>query len=137
MVGTRGALLALVLMAAPSLGAAAGPFSSTRAIDGAIEIKTPERLPEALEPGATLFADRCAACHGESGSGSTQGPPLIHVIYEPGHHGDGAFYNAVLNGVRGHHWRYGDMQPVSGVSPQDVAEIVRYIRALQRLNGIH
>jgi mono/diheme cytochrome c family protein len=43
---------------------------------------------------------------------------------------------AVMKGVRAHHWRFGDMPPVEGVSEAQIAGIVAYIRTLQRANGI-
>jgi hypothetical protein len=44
---------------------------------------------------------------------------------------------AVKNGVRAHHWRFGDMPPVEGVSDEDATKIVAYVRELQRANGIN
>ncbi len=64
-------------------------------------------------------------------------PPLVHKFYEPNHHGDMAFVLAAKNGVRAHHWKFGDMPPVKGVTQGDVLNIVAYVRALQRENGIH
>ena len=69
-------------------------------------------------------------------SGEKKGPPLLHKIYEPSHHGDVAFQLAVKNGVRAHHWPYGDMAPVPQVTPDDVAHITAYVRAEQRKAGI-
>jgi len=43
---------------------------------------------------------------------------------------------AAKNGVRSHHWRFGDMPPVDGVTNADVMMIARYIRELQKENGI-
>ena len=43
---------------------------------------------------------------------------------------------AVRNGVRSHHWRFGSMLPVEGLSDGDVELVVEYVRALQRANGI-
>ncbi|MGR3582900.1 MAG: c-type cytochrome, partial [Pseudooceanicola nanhaiensis] len=43
---------------------------------------------------------------------------------------------AVQNGVRAHHWKFGDMPPQTGLTPSDVANIVAYVRELQRANGI-
>lgn len=68
-------------------------------------------LSGAEKTGQRLFGETCAACHGETAGGTDQGPPLIHRIYEPSHHGDAAFHLAVQNGVRAHHWRYGEMMP--------------------------
>jgi len=86
--------------------------------------------------GASLFATNCAACHGQGGMGSDQGPPLINRIYESSHHSDFAFYRAVSNGSRQHHWKFGDMPPVPGVSIEDTANIIAYIRQQQRRAGI-
>jgi len=86
--------------------------------------------------GAELFTQYCVACHGESGGGSDAGPPLIHKIYEPNHHADQAFLVAALYGVRQHHWQFGNMPPVEGISQDEVIKIVSYVRAVQRANGI-
>lgn len=88
--------------------------------------------------GQNIFESICAACHGAQGVGKAEaGPPLIHKIYEPSHHGDESFQRAVANGVRAHHWRFGDMPPVEGLTRGDVAMVIDYIRAIQRANGIN
>jgi len=86
--------------------------------------------------GQRLFSQRCASCHGPDARGPARGPPLLHDYYRPGHHGDVSFYMAVQNGVRQHHWHFGDMAPVPGVSPEQVAHIVAWVRAQQRAAGI-
>jgi mono/diheme cytochrome c family protein len=100
-----------------------------------IVVKMPAMTAKA-ELGGRLFNQKCAACHGTNAAGSDKGPPLIHKIYEPNHHGDGAFYRAVKQGVRRHHWPYGDMAPVPGVSQDEVSNIIRFIREVQKYNGI-
>jgi mono/diheme cytochrome c family protein len=100
-----------------------------------VQVSVPE-LSVGGRAGETLFEANCSSCHGLDAAGSDQGPPLVHRIYEPSHHGDPAFYRAALLGVQAHHWRFGNMPPVEGVSEQDVAMIVRYVRELQRANGI-
>ncbi len=82
------------------------------------------------------YNNNCAHCHGADLQGSRQGPPFIHKVYEPSHHGDEAFYGAIANGVRAHHWRFGDMPAVSGVTRQEAEDIISYIRQQQRKNGI-
>ena len=86
--------------------------------------------------GQAVFDRHCASCHGPGAAGSDRGPPLVHRIYEPGHHSDAAFHRAVRNGVRAHHWPFGDMPPVEGVSERDVTLILEYVRGLQRAHGI-
>lgn len=88
------------------------------------------------EAGQALFDENCVTCHGQNATGSDQGPPLIHRIYEPNHHGDMSFRLAAKNGVRAHHWNFGNMPPVEGVSDEDVIKITRYVRELQKANGI-
>ena len=92
--------------------------------------------PPEVAQGKTLFAENCSVCHGPAGDGTTQGPPLVHIIYEPNHHSDVAFLLAARNGVQAHHWRFGDMPPLPGVTDQMVQEIVDYIRWIQRQVGI-
>ncbi len=98
---------------------------------------SPIMLSELQASGAAAFNRNCAVCHGSEGSGTDQGPPLIHIIYEPGHHSDASFHRAVALGVRQHHWRFGDMPAVGGVSEGEVNAITDYIRALQRAAGIN
>ena len=88
------------------------------------------------EAGHALFEENCVTCHGPHATGSDQGPPLVHRIYEPNHHGDVSFRLAAKNGVRAHHWNFGNMPPVEGVSDEDVIKITRYVRELQKANGI-
>jgi mono/diheme cytochrome c family protein len=86
--------------------------------------------------GEELFAANCAVCHGPAADGSAAGPPLVHEIYEPSHHSDEAFQQAVAQGVQPHHWDYGPMPPISGLDRSDVADITAWVRALQRDAGI-
>ena len=92
--------------------------------------------PPEVAQGKTLFEQNCSVCHGPAGDGTAQGPPLVHIIYEPNHHADAAFILAARNGVQAHHWRFGDMAPLPDVTDGMVLEIVGYIRWLQRQVGI-
>jgi len=96
----------------------------------------PEGFIGDLKKGAVLYQQNCLRCHGNAGSGSNQGPPLVHQTYNSSHHADLAFNLAVKNGVRRHHWRFGDMPPLPEVTPQDVGHIIVYVRGLQRRAGI-
>ncbi|MCY3866196.1 MAG: c-type cytochrome [Chloroflexi bacterium] len=97
---------------------------------------TPAALSDVAVEGEAVFNANCAECHGPNGAGTNLGPPLIHDIYNPGHHSDQAFYLAAANGVRAHHWPYGDMPAQSQVSREEVTLVIRYIRELQEANGI-
>jgi mono/diheme cytochrome c family protein len=98
-------------------------------------VKVPDLSALAVD-GKTAFDANCAACHGLNASGTDTGPPLVHDIYNPGHHGDGAFFLAAKLGVRQHHWPYGNMPPQPQVTEPQVAAVVQYIRELQLANGI-
>ena len=88
------------------------------------------------ERGEQLFAMNCAVCHGPAATGSMQGPPLVHEIYEPGHHPDELFVRAVMEGVPQHHWDFGPMPRIGGLTERDVEDITAYVRQLQREAGI-
>lgn len=48
-----------------------------------------------------------------------------------------SFQLAMIQGVRAHHWSFGDMPAVIGLAPADVEPIIAYVRAVQRANGIN
>jgi mono/diheme cytochrome c family protein len=111
-------------------------FSTANSTETAqVEVVMPALTTNALE-GQDLFAANCASCHGANGSGSGKGPPLIHIIYEPSHHGDAAFVMAMRQGVRAHHWQFGDMAPIEGLSVEDMQAIITFVREVQVANGI-
>ena len=100
-------------------------------------VKLPNSFTEQEQIGASAYDAVCSACHGRNAQGQDGvAPPLVHKIYEPSHHGDMAFVLAAQNGVRAHHWEFGNMPAVEGVTRSDILAIVAYIRALQRANGI-
>jgi len=86
--------------------------------------------------GKALYERNCASCHGLDLKGSDKGPPFLHRVYQPSHHADLAFQLAVKDGARAHHWKFGDMEPVPELTPNDVAHITAYVRAEQRKAGI-
>lgn len=114
------------------------PDTSKIAQGGPIaEVRLPTVLSQEAEIGKRGFEAKCAECHGENAAGQNGvAPPLVHKIYEPNHHSDEAFMLAAQNGVRSHHWKFGDMPPVEGLTRADVKYIARYVRELQRENGI-
>lgn len=104
--------------------------------DVPLDITPPAQVPERYQTGMHTFQKSCIQCHGEWAEGSEQGPPLLHDYYKPSHHADISFYRAVANGVRAHHWSYGNMPPIPGVSQKDMAQIIAFLRWWQRENGI-
>ena len=101
-----------------------------------VQVTVPD-LSDLAQQGAEAFGTHCIACHGANAAGvDGAGPPLVHKIYEPSHHGDMAIALAPIRGVPQHHWPFGDMPPVEGITEDEILRILAYIRELQRANGI-
>lgn len=101
-------------------------------------VRLPSEMSSLAQVGKLAFDAKCSDCHGTNAAGMEGfAPPLVHKIYEPSHHGDMSFQLAVQNGVRAHHWKYGNMPPVEGLTKGDVRGIIAYVRELQRENGIN
>ena len=135
----RRSVLAAVLVGVFLAGCSGGEDGEYVAADASgsqtVEVSVPD-LSDVARQGAELFASNCSECHGPTAGGSSQGPPLVDKIYEPGHHADFSFIHAVDVGSPQHHWSFGDMEPVPGLSPEDVNDIICYVRELQYANGI-
>ncbi len=91
--------------------------------------------PMLVADGAELYEAECAACHGSDLRGTDKGSSHLSILYEPGHHGDGAFQIAILIGVTPHHWDFGPMPPIEGLTEEDVDAIVAFVRQSQREEG--
>ncbi len=102
-----------------------------------VDIIVPDLSAIEME-GQVLYNASCAACHGVNIEGKEGiAPSFVDPVYRPVHHSDGAYYVAVQNGVRAHHWRFGSMPAIDGVDRDDVTKIITYVRAIQRANGIN
>jgi mono/diheme cytochrome c family protein len=85
--------------------------------------------------GSEVYVRQCAACHGAELQGSDGGPSLLSIVYEPGHHPDRAFRSAIVNGSPQHHWAFGPMPPIEGLTEQDVDAVIAFIRTEQQRRG--
>ncbi|MEX1126706.1 MAG: cytochrome c [Acidimicrobiia bacterium] len=99
------------------------------------DIEIPPQDPEFVAAGAELYVAHCAECHGTDLRGTDKGPSHLSIVYEPNHHADGVFLVAVQRGSQAHHWSFGDMPPIQGLSTDDVDAIVAFVRETQRLEG--
>jgi len=127
--------LAFIGLAVLVVAILAWQFFGARQAQQQAVIKIPMLTAQAVT-GEKAFNANCLACHGANAGGSDKGPPLVHQIYEPGHHADMSFVLAVRRGVRAHHWKFGNMPPQPDVSDAEIAAIIRYVRELQVANGI-
>lgn len=89
----------------------------------------------ATSQGAALYEQTCASCHGSDLRGTDEGPSHLSVVYEPGHHPDAAFRGAITNGVRAHHWNFGDMAPIEGLDDDEIDAIIEFVRQEQEEHG--
>ena len=112
-----------------------GESSSPGSEAESVAVTVPD-LSETARRGADLFEANCSECHGPDAGGTSEGPPLVHIYYEPGHHADFSFHIAVRQGTRQHHWEFGDMDPVPDLSDEEVNEMICYVRELQYANDI-
>lgn len=104
-------------------------------LNGHVDVKVGVLSARAVA-GQQVFNQKCGSCHGLNGAGTLAGPPLIHDIYNPGHHDNGSFSRAVTKGVQQHHWTYGNMPTQPNVGFSDLAAIVSFVREVQKQNGI-
>lgn len=128
-----GRLRIRTLLGAAGLIVVAACSSNADAGSDATEASVPPA--ELIATGEQLYQANCASCHGADLRGTDEGPSHLSIVYEPGHHGDFAFQLAVSDGVRQHHWPFGDMAPVPGLSTEDVDAIVAFVREQQRVQG--
>lgn len=108
--------------------------------DGApiADVAVPVSFSANAQIGQKVFDAKCSACHGANAAGQKGvAPPLVHKTYEPSHHSDMAFIMAAKNGVRAHHWSFGNMPAIEGITDGEVKLVTAYIRELQRENGIN
>lgn len=139
----KGKMIVLAAIAVAIAGAAVWtrggerkPERADAGSDGGGPIILPAAFSAEAQMGERAFNAVCAACHGANAAGTQSGPPLVHRIYEPSHHGDYAFEMAVSNGVRAHHWTFGDMPPQPALTRADLKTVIAYVRELQKANGI-
>lgn len=118
----------VVLVSSVLLGACAGSAATPT---GGATSAAPD-----IAAGEMLYQNNCASCHGVDLNGTDKGPPHLDIVYEPGHHADISFLLAVQRGVPQHHWDFGPMPPIDGLTPEQVDDIVAYVREKQREVGI-
>lgn len=90
---------------------------------------------DVVAAGEVLYAANCAECHGADLRGTDRGPSHLSIVYEPNHHPDAAFLLAVKNGVRAHHWNFGPMLPVDGLTDEEISSITAFVRSVQAEQG--
>ena len=99
------------------------------------EPEVPIQDPSLVAAGEPLYSAECAECHGSDLRGTSQGPSHLSIIYAPGRHVDFAFQRAIQFGSPQHHWSYGPMKSVEGLSDDDIAAITAFVRENQRVQG--
>lgn len=110
---------ALVLIAA----GAALVLISALLVRGSRPAAEPLAAADMIDLGAQLYAQNCAACHGENGSGHVvPEAPALNGSEHAWHHADGQLQRTILNGGQ-------IMPPFSELlSEQEAAAIIRFIQ---------
>ncbi len=127
---TAGVVLAVVAIVA--LG---GNSSPRDPMTGQSGFDIPVQDTALVAEGEVLYRASCAACHGIDLRGTAVGPSQLSVVYQPGHHSNESYISAAFNGVPAHHWEFGDMAPMPGLTQDDMDRIIAYIRENQRIEG--
>ena len=89
----------------------------------------------ANDDGAALYQSFCAECHGADLRGTAKGPSHLSIIYEPSHHSDDAFKAAAIRGAPEHHFNFGNMPPVDGITDDQIDRVIAFVRAEQERRG--
>ena len=135
----RAALAGLALCLAAACAGGDEPASAPPSAPTAQPTATAPTVPTATRfsgtDGRALYGQACAVCHGPTLEGTNVGPPFLHDYYRPNHHADIAFMFAVRRGVIAHHWSFGNMPPVEGLTDEQVLAIIAFIREEQRAAG--
>ena len=151
MVMTAKGMVTVPLLAGPQMLAAQMPITSGDAMTAVLslnvdgkpvsarftqaELMRPELSPQATA-GKQNFEAVCAKCHGLALRGTDQGPPFLNPIYAPANHSDDVFLAAMKNGAPQHMWKLGPMPKPQGLAPNSEPDVIAYIRAMQKANGI-
>jgi mono/diheme cytochrome c family protein len=120
-----------VTIIAVMLGVALAACSSSEGESAGIPVQN----VALVATGDVVYQTNCAECHGSDLRGTDKGPSHLSIVYVPGHHGDQAFVVAARAGVRAHHWDFGNMAPVEGLSDDDLTAIIAFVRENQRIEG--
>lgn len=85
--------------------------------------------------GGAVYDANCALCHGADLRGTERGPSLLSIVYEPAHHPDESIRSAIANGVSPHHWDFGPMPIIGGLSAAEVDAVIAHVRSVQVAQG--
>lgn len=123
MIGTARMMVGAVLVAAVIAGCGDDPV-------------TVPTVPGDAVAGAAVYERSCADCHGAGGIGADDGPALLEARYALPGFDDLSFVTAVVRGVSGDEAEHGGMPRIRGLSEQDLADLLAFVRGLQRDAGL-
>jgi mono/diheme cytochrome c family protein len=86
--------------------------------------------------GSIPYREYCAGCHGEDGRGAAAGPGLLDARYALPGFDDQALVTAIVEGAPEREWDFGPMPRIRGLGQQELADLVAFVRELQRGAGI-
>ena len=126
-------LIGLALLSCPAIVFATFGTSGFDAFDEGISASP---TFAAAEAGRIVFTEQCAVCHGRVAEGTGRGPGLIQPGYGPDRVSDDAFRRAMRAGVEPRRRGAAGMPAIPALTDRDADQVVTFLRALQRENGI-
>ena len=87
--------------------------------------------------GMRLYRSMCVECHGADAKGTGDGPNLLRAQYHAKRFGKTAFHAAVKGGVPQQKWAMGDMPGFPDLDFNQIEQVERYVRELQRPVDFH
>ncbi len=121
---------ALVLLLGAGAGACGG---EARAADTRWAGFNPGTAPAEVHRGEVVFNTFCLSCHGLHAVGAPgAGPALLDTLFAPSRLSDEAIIAAMDRGAPQRYFNLGGMPPVQRLTRDDAAQVVAYVRWLQR-----
>lgn len=123
----------LIVPALLLLGGLPGCGGEAGAASGRWSGFNPGPAPAEVHRGEVVFNTFCLSCHGLHGTGAAgAGPALLDSIFASERVSDEAMIIAMDRGSSQRYFNLGAMPPVQRLTREDAAQVVAYVRWLQR-----
>jgi mono/diheme cytochrome c family protein len=93
-------------------------------------------VPGDVAAGAAVYERSCAGCHDAGAAGDGGGVSLVDARFALPGFDDVAFVTAIVRGVSADGSEHGGMPRIRGLSEQDLADLLAFVRGLQRSAGL-
>ena len=94
-------------------------------------------VAETMRAGQLAFQRECAGCHRPSAGRTARGPNLVDPAYGPSEMADDLIRGAIQAGVPQRALGDPGMPGLDHISERELDSILYYLRAVQRVDGVH